>query len=307
MQNTSSILMIRPAAFGFNEETAADNSFQRKITELTKEQLQLSVLREFDAFTESLIKKGIDVTIIEDKADPPKSDALFPNNWFSTLPDGTLSIFPMFAHSRRMEKRDDIIRFLNEKFEVSRFTDWSELEAESFFLEGTGSMVIDHENKIIYACVSQRTHLSALEKFSRANDYNAISFRAADRKGNAIYHTNVILCIGKEFAIVCDECFVDEMEWIAVSQLLRTTNHKIVPISYEQVCAFAGNMLQLRNKKGEQFLVMSKTAYDSLTKKQLTQLQEYNELLPVDIPTIETIGGGSARCMMAEIFLERKP
>ena len=298
--------MIRPAAFGFNEETAADNSFQRKINELSKEQLQLSVLREFDAFAESLLKKGIDVTIIEDKADPPKSDALFPNNWFSTLPDGSLSVFPMFAHSRRLEKRDDIMQLLNENFEVSRFTDWSELEAEGFFLEGTGSMVIDHENKFIYACVSQRTHLSALEKFSRANNYNAISFSAVDKNGNAIYHTNVILCIGKEFAVVCDECFVDEMEWIAVSQLLRTTNHKIVPISYEQVCAFAGNMLQLRNKKGEQFLVMSKTAYDSLTKKQRSQLEEYNELLPVAIPTIETIGGGSARCMMAEIFLKRK-
>jgi len=306
MQNTSTILMVRPAAFGFNEETAADNSFQQKISTLTHDNIQHAVLKEFDGFVEAMLRKGIDVIIIDDTADPPKTDAIFPNNWFLTLPGGSLSVFPMFASSRRPEKRDDILQQLNNEFEVSCFTDWSELEAEGFFLEGTGSMVMDHDNKIIYACLSQRTHLSAIEKFSQINDYRAISFEATDKNGKAIYHTNVMLCIGKDFAVVGDKCFNDEFEWIAVSQLLRSTGHENIPISQKQVSAFAGNMLQVKNNKEEPFLVMSKTAFDSLTKKQRSQLQKFNELLPVNIPTIETIGGGSARCMMAEIFLERK-
>jgi hypothetical protein len=306
MQNTSTILMIRPAAFGFNEETAADNFFQRKITSLTQDKIQQAVLKEFDGFADALLKKGIEVIIIDDTAIPPKSDAIFPNNWFLTLPAGSLSVFPMYAPSRRLEKRDDILQQLNKEFEVTRFTDWSELEADGFFLEGTGSMVMDHDNKIIYACLSQRTHLSAIEKFSQINDYRAISFEAIDNTGKAIYHTNVMLCVGKDFAVIGDKCFTDELEWVAVSQLLRSTGHEIIPISHKQVSAFAGNMLQVKNNKEVPFLVMSKTAYDSLTKKQRLQLQKFNDLLPVSIPTIETIGGGSARCMMAEIFLERK-
>ena len=306
MQTTSTILMVRPAAFGFNEETAADNYFQQKISTLTQNKIQQAVLKEFDGFVEAMLKKGIEVIIIDDTADPPKTDAIFPNNWFLTLPGGSLSVFPMFAPSRRPEKRDDILQRLNNEFDVSRFTDWSELEVEGFYLEGTGSMVMDHNNKIIYACLSQRTHLSAVEKFSQINEYRAISFEATDKNGNVIYHTNVMLCIGQEFAVIGDKCFTDELEWIAVSQLLRSTGHEIIPISQKQVSAFAGNMLQVKNKKDEPFLVMSKTAFDSLTKKQRSRLQEFNELLPVNISTIETIGGGSARCMMAEIFLERK-
>jgi hypothetical protein len=298
--------MIRPAAFGFNEETAADNFFQRKITSLTQDKIQQAVLKEFDGFADALLKKGIEVIIIDDTAIPPKSDAIFPNNWFLTLPAGSLSVFPMYAPSRRLEKRDDILQQLNKEFEVTRFTDWSELEADGFFLEGTGSMVMDHDNKIIYACLSQRTHLPAIEKFSQTNEYRAISFEATDKNGKVIYHTNVMLCIGKEFAVIGDKCFMDELEWIAVSQLLNSTGHEIISISQKQVSAFAGNMLQVKNNKDEPLLVMSKTAYDSLTKKQRYQLQKFNELLPVNIPTIETIGGGSARCMMAEIFLERK-
>ena len=306
MQTTSTILMVRPAAFGFNEETAADNPFQQKISALTHDKIKQTVLREFDGFVNAMLSKGIEVLIIDDTTDPPKTDAIFPNNWFLTLPGGSLSVFPMFAPNRRPEKRDDILQKLTKEFVVSSFTDWSELEAEGFYLEGTGSMVMDHDNKIIYACLSQRTHLSAIEKFSHMNDYRAISFGATDQTGKAIYHTNVMLCIGKDFAVIGDECFTDEIEWIAVSQLLRTSGHSIIPISQKQVRAFAGNMLQVKNNKDEPFLVMSKTAYDSLTKKQRSQLQEFNELLPVNIPTIETIGGGSARCMMAEIFLSRK-
>ena len=276
MQNTSTIIMVRPAAFGFNEQTATDNHFQQKISTLTQDKIQEAVLKEFDGFADAMLRKGIEVIIIDDTADPPKTDAIFPNNWFVTLPGGSLSVFPMFAPSRRLEKRDDILQQLNIEFDVNRFTDWSELEAEGFFLEGTGSMVMDHDNKIIYASLSQRTHLSAIEKFSQINDYRAISFEATDKTGKAIYHTNVMLCIGREFAVIGEKCFTDEFEWIAVSQLLRSTGHEIIPISQKQVSSFAGNMLQVKNKKEERFLVMSKTAHDSLTKKQRSQLQKFN-------------------------------
>lgn len=212
----------------------------------------------------------------------------------------------MLAINRRLEKRDDILKQLTSQFEVNGFTDWSELEAEGLFLEGTGSMVIDHDNKIIYACLSQRTHYSALEKFAHYNQYKAIAFHATDENGTPVYHSNVMLTIGSDFAVICNECFADELEWIAVSQLLRTTGHRIISISQQQVKAFAGNMLQVKNNKGESFLVMSQAAFDCLSTKQRMLLEISCSLLPVKIPTIETLGGGSARCMMAEIFLKKK-
>lgn len=305
-QLTDTVLMIRPAAFGYNEETAGDNSFQQRLPGLSYTQVQQKVLKEFDNMVGQLRKNDIRVIVVDDTAIPVKTDAVFPNNWFNTMPDGSLSVFPMYASNRRPEKRDDILQQLNNQFEVSRFTDWTELETEGFFLESTGSMVIDHDNKIIYACLSQRTHYAALEKFAHFSGYKAISFNAVDELGNPVYHTNVLGCIGKDFAVICDESFTDEMEWIAVSQLLRITGHKIITISQQQVKSFAGNMLPVKNNTGSTFLVMSQTAYDSLTIKQKAVLESVTNLLPASIPTIETIGGGSARCMMAEIFLKKK-
>lgn len=300
------VLMVRPAAFGYNEQTAADNSFQKLLPGISLKELQKKALKEFNAMVEQLRKRSIEVLVFDDTSLPVKTDALFPNNWFNTMPNGNLSVFPMLAISRRLEKRDDILQQLTIQFEVKGFTDWSELEAEGLFLEGTGSMVIDHDNKIIYACLSQRTHYTALEKFAHYNQYKAIAFHATDENGKSIYHTNVMLTIGNDFAVICKECFTDELEWIAVSQLLRTTGHKILTISQQQVNAFAGNMLQVKNNKGESFLVMSQTAFDSLSINQRMLLEISCTLLPVNIPTIETLGGGSARCMMAEIFLKKK-
>ena len=305
MSIAATILMIRPAAFGFNEETAATNFFQTQPS-ISSRQLQQKALEEFDNMVRSLRSHEIDVMLIEDTKEPVKPDAVFPNNWISTLPGGIISVFPMYAMNRRAEKRDDILKWLNENFLVKAVQDWSEFETEGRFLEGTGSMAIDHDNKMIYASVSERTSLPVLEKFATANGYQAIVFIATDKERRPVYHTNVMMTIGDNFAVLCEEAIDEEWELIAVRQLLESTGHDIVPITKEQMHAFAGNMLQVKNKKDEKFLILSQTAFDSLTKEQKQMLEAYAQLLPIAVPTIEKVEGGSVRCMIAEIFLEKK-
>ena len=244
--------------------------------------------------------------VIQDSNEPMKPDAIFPNNWFCSLKQGTLCVFPMYAKSRREEKRDDIINLLTEKYSITDFQDWSEFEAEGRFLEGTGSMLIDQQNKIIYACLSERTEASVLEKFANRNGFNAFTFTATDKEGRKIYHTNVMMCLAEKFSILCEEAIEDETEKIALKQLLLTTGKKIISISREQVAAFAGNMLELYNRNGESILVMSKTAFDSLNADQILEIEKFSKPLPIAVPTIEQVEGGSVRCMMAEIFLWQK-
>ena len=305
MPVASTILMIRPAAFGFNQQTAANNYFQAEPS-ATKEDLQVSALSEFNGMVETLRANNINVIVIDDTADPPKPDAIFPNNWLSTSPTGVVSVFPMYAPNRREEKRDDILQFLAQHYSVNEVQDWSEFEAEGRFLEGTGSMVIDHDNKMIYAAVSERTNLSVLEKFATANKCQAIVFLATDKKGQPIYHTNVMMTLGDEFAIVCEEAIEEEWELIAVRQLLESTGHVIISISREQMHSFAGNMLLVRSRHDKKILVLSQRAYNSLRSEQIQMLEAYAELLPINVPVIENVEGGSVRCMMAEIFLEPK-
>jgi len=297
--------MIRPAAFGFNKETAANNFFQSKPS-VSPELIQQKALQEFNNMVGLLKSHDISVMVIDDTSEPIKPDAIFPNNWITTSPEGIIALFPMYAPNRRAEKREDIIHMLAEKYIVKDLQDWSEFETEGRFLEGTGSMVIDYNNNMIYAAVSERTSLTVLEKFASANGYQAIVFIATDKNGKAVYHTNVVMSLGDEFAILCEEAIEEEWELIAVRQLLESTNHTIIAITRNQMHAFAGNMLQVKNSKGEIFLVMSQTAYDSLKKEQLRMLEAYAQLLPIAVPTIEKVEGGSVRCMMAEIFLERK-
>jgi len=304
-QVATTILMIRPAAFGYNAETAANNVFQSQ-SKLSANDVQQKAEAEFDAFVEALRKKSIEVIVVQDTVDPIKPDAVFPNNWFCTLQDGTLAIFPMYAPNRRIEKRDDMLQILAEQYATRDVEDWSEYEAESLFLEGTGSMIIDHEHKLIYACLSPRTNKAVLEKFAHAHGYRAITFYAKDENGVEVYHTNVIMHLGETYAIICLESITDEIERIAVSQLLISTGHEIIPITLKQVHAYAGNMLQVKNAKGKKFTILSKQANKALTKEQKDILKIHTNLLPIDINTIETIGGGSVRCMMAEIFLEKK-
>ena len=306
MQITNTILMIRPAAFGANEETAASNFFQSTGTKTDPRSVQQAALNEFDNMVELLLKHEINVLVIDDTPTPVKPSAIFPNNWLSTSPEGIVSVFPMYAANRRPEKRDDILKMLAEKFVVQDLQDWSEFEVEGKFLEGTGSMVIDHENKVIYTCYSPRTDISMLEKFSNANKYRAIIFLAIDKSGQPVYHTNVMMTLGEDFAILCEESIEEEWELIAVRQLLESTGHEVIRITKEQMHSFAGNMLQVKNSKGEKLLLMSQTAFDSLTEDQKEELSARSKLLPIPIPVIEKTEGGSVRCMIAEIFLEKR-
>ena len=304
MHPASTILMIRPAAFGFNEETAANNYFQSN-SSISREELQQRALLEFDNMVQTMRSHDIDVMVIEDTKEPSKPSAIFPNNWLSTSPDGLVYMYPMYASSRRLEKRDDILKMLSDKFLVKDVQDWSEFEAEGRFLEGTGSMVIDYDNKMIYAAISERTNISVLEKYANTNGFQAIVFLATDKNNRPVYHTNVMMSLGENFCVLCEEAIDEEWELIAVRQLLESTGHTIIAITREQMHRFAGNMLPVKNNKGEKFLIMSQAAFDSLRKEQKQMLEAFSTLLPVAIPTIEKVEGGSVRCMMAEVFLEK--
>lgn len=302
---TSTILMVRPAAFGFNKETAANNYFQSN-PNIDKSELQQKAVAEFDNMVQILLSHSINVVVIEDSKEPPKPDAIFPNNWLSTSPNGLVCVFPMFAPNRRIEKREAILDQLAKEFIVHDMQDWSEYEVEGRFLEGTGSMIIDYDNKMIYACVSERTSLPVLEKYAVANGFQAIVFLATDKNGMPVYHTNVVMTLGEGFCVLCEEAIDEEWELIAVRQLLESTNHSIIAITREQMHQFAGNMLQVKNNNDEKFLLLSETAYMSLRKEQKQMLEAYATLLPIAVPTIEEVEGGSVRCMMAEIFLEKR-
>lgn len=305
MSIASCILMVRPANFGFNAETAANNYFQNNIQKSQKE-LQGIALKEFDKMVATLRKNNIEVLVINDTENPRKPDAIFPNNWLSTSPNGTVSVFPMYARNRRLEKREDIIDLLTHQYLVSNFQDWSEYEVEGKFLEGTGSMIIDYEHRILYACLSDRTHPGVIEKFASTNQLKAFTFTATDAEKRPIYHTNVMMCLGNKFAVVCEDSIQNEYEKIALQQLLSSTQKEIISISLQQMNSFAGNMLQVKNKDEEIFLIMSQTAYNSLSQQQIKKLSSFNNLLPIAVPTIENVEGGSVRCMMAEIFLDKK-
>jgi hypothetical protein len=301
----STVLMIRPASFGFNAETAANNVFQNSIPTLTQKEIQQKAIGEFDNFIATLRANDIDVIVVEDTPEPQKPDAVFPNNWFCSLPDGTVAVFPMFAANRRIEKRNDLVKMLGSNYKVKDVEDWSKYEAENLFLEGTGSMLIDHDTKIIYACISPRTDNTLLEKFAKEHGYKAVAFHSKDENGKDIYHTNVIMHLGEDYAVVSLDSIQNDAERKTVSEMLVGTGHEIIPITLQQVYAFAGNMLQIKNKKGARITILSTTSYESLMEEQKQILERHTKLLPLDISTIETIGGGSVRCMMAEIFLEK--
>ena len=305
MPLTSTILMVRPAAFGFNEETAANNYFQSS-PDISKEELQQRALTEFDIMVQTLRSHDINVFVIEDTKEPAKPDAIFPNNWLSTSPTGIVTVFPMYAPNRRIEKREEILEQIASSFIIKDLQDWTGYEAEGRFLEGTGSMIIDYENKMIYACVSERTSLLVLEKYAATNNFQAIVFLATDKNGMPVYHTNVMMTLGEDFCVLCEEAIEEEWELIAVRQLLESTNHSIIAITRDQMHSFAGNMLEVKNNKGENILILSQTAFNSLRKEQKQMLEAFSTLLPIAVPTIEEVEGGSVRCMMAEVFLERK-
>ncbi|MBK8465988.1 MAG: amidinotransferase [Chloracidobacterium sp.] len=297
------ILLIRPQNFGYNPETAKSNEFQNKAEDLDENLIKQNALAAFDQFAEALYSKGINIRVFEDTEMPQKDDAIFPNNWVSFHADGTVILYPMCAVNRRSERRMDIIETLGREFHVEKIIDLSHFEKENRFLEGTGSIVFDHANKIAYACLSARTDAGLFNKVSEILGYAPVSFHAVDADGKAIYHTNVMMCIGVGFAVVCLESIENEIKKTAIINSLKNCGLEIIDISFDQMNNFAGNMLAVSGENGKVYLVQSQSAFDSLRNDQIAVLEKYCELLPIPIPTIETLGGGSARCMMAEIFL----
>jgi len=295
--------MVRPARFAFNAETAASNHFQRSLASLTAAEIQQQAFAEFDNVVRQLRAQQVNVLVIDDTPEPPKPDAVFPNNWLSTHPDGRVLLYPLHAPNRRPERRTDILETLSQRFQLREIIDFSGHEAENHFLEGTGSIIFDHRHRLAYACLSPRTDAGLLGEVAGLLGYRPLVFHAHDAQGQAIYHTNVMMCIGAEFVVVCLESIRDEAEQQAVIESLNTTGHEIIPITLTQVACFAGNMLTLQAAAGRELLAMSQSAFDVLTPEQRTTLERYCELLPLPIPTIETIGGSSVRCMLAEVFL----
>lgn len=300
-QSTSNIFMIRPVSFGFNEQTAESNAFQNR--DADQQAVQDKALAEFDRFVKTLEHADVQVTVVNDTPQPHTPDSIFPNNWVSFHGDGTIFLYPMQAENRRLERREDIITGLEDKFKVGHVIDLSRFEADDRFLEGTGSMVLDRENQIAYACLSPRTDKQVLDLFCEQAGYKAISFDAADEHGKAIYHTNVLMCVGSKFAVICADSIPNPHERIVVLDSLKSNQKEVITISFEQMNHFAGNMLEVKNNKGETLIVMSKNAYEALNSQQKTTLEKYGSLVYADINTIETNGGGSARCMMAEVHL----
>lgn len=294
-QTTDTILMVRPCGFAFNEETAANNAFQQR---LDGDVAQRAV-EEFDDYVSMLRSNGITVDVLQDTPQPHTPDSIFPNNCFSTHGDA-LVLYPMFAFNRRLEREK--LKSALEKYDFDRIVDLTAFEEVDRFLEGTGSLVLDRENLIAYACISPRTDASLVEQWADSMGYTPVMFKASDMGGIPIYHTNVMMHIGTGYAVVCLDAVKDDVQRELLSETIHKSGKELVAITLEQMNQFAGNMLQVHNSKGEELLVMSRSALMSLSRMQIETLEKYTRILAPEIPIIETVGGGSARCMIAEIF-----
>lgn len=306
MQTTDTVLMIEPAAFGFNAETAQNNYFQ---INSENAETQTKALQEFNNFVEKLRSKGINVITVIDTLEPHTPDSIFPNNWISMHSDGTVVLYPMCAVNRRWERRNDILEMLQKDFKVNEIVDLSASENEGKFLEGTGSMIFDHDNKLAYGSVSLRLDEKLFREFCEKFGFEPVvfhSYQTANNERLPIYHTNVMMCVADQFVVICLDCIDDETERVKVVNAIVNSGKEIIEISESQMQQFAGNMLQVENSEGKKFLVMSQSAYQSLTPEQISNIEKYSEIIYSDLETIETNGGGSARCMLAEVFLEKK-
>ena len=308
MQTSATVLMIRPANFGFNPETAENNFYQRE-DDRGAEEIRELARKEFDGFVALLRDQGVNVIVVEDSENPAMPDAVFPNNWFSTHPDGKLILYPMFSPVRRLERRKDIVEgLINSGLRVTEILDLSFFEESGQFLEGTGSMVMDHQAKLIYACFSQRTHRVPLDYVGKLLGYKVVGFHAVQEVNGEfgpIYHSNVMMHIGTDLAVVCLDSIRKASEKQRVQESLTKSGKKVIPITLKQKLNFAGNILEVSNDGGERFTVMSQAALDSLSVGQIQSIERHTTIISPSIPTIEKLGGGSARCMMAEIFLSK--
>ena len=307
MQTASTVLMVEPIAFGYNAQTAENNYFQ---VEQKDADIQTKALEEFNNFADKLKSKVINVISVKDTLEPHSPDSIFPNNWVSFHNDGKVVLYPMFAPNRRVERRADILEILKDNgFEITEIEDLSHFENQQKFLEGTGSMIFDHDHKIAYGSVSLRLDEELFRQFCTKFGFRPVVFHSYQNAGGErlpIYHTNVMMCVADKFVVICLECIDDELEREKVQEVIKSTQKEIIEISEDQMQQFAGNMLQVQNEAGEKFLVMSESAYRSLTAQQISAIEKYCEIIYSDLNTIETNGGGSARCMLAEVFLPKK-
>ncbi len=305
-QLASSVLMIRPTRFQSNPQTAASNAFQTESDASPAEQ-QRAALTEFEGLVSILRDAGIDVVVFDDTPGPHTPDSVFPNNWVSFHADGTVVLYPMEAENRRGERRPDIIERLDDElgFQVRNVVDLSHHEADGRFLEGTGSMVLDRANRVAYACLSSRTHLDVLGDFAQRMGYDVVAFEAVDRDGVPIYHTNVLMNVGEKLAVICDAAIPRDDQREAVLERLKSTGHEIVLLDFDQLEAFAGNMLELRAADGVSVMAMSQRAWDSLGAEKRAKLEANGRVVTASIDDIEDSAGGSVRCMLAEIHLPK--
>ena len=306
----NSILMIRPVAFRMNEQTAVNNYYQKVLDGLSSDSVNAKAQEEFDAFVTKLRMVGIDVTVVDDTIEPSTPDSIFPNNWISFHENGDVVLYPMFAENRRLERREDILDILEGKgFQINdEIMDYSSAEDDGFYLEGTGSIVLDRQNGKAYCVLSPRADEELFIEFCEDFDLNPIIFEAfqtVNGERKLIYHTNVMMCVGDSFAVICADCIDDRKERKMVLDSLKSDGKEIILITEDQMNNFAGNMLELQGADQRRYLIMSTSARKSLTKKQITQLEEYTTIVSSSLDTIEACGGGSARCMMAEIFLPK--
>ena len=309
-QSTNSILMIRPVAFRMNEQTAVNNYYQKVIDDLLPATVNAKAKQEFDAFVTKLRAVGVDVIVVDDTIEPNTPDSIFPNNWISFHENGDVALYPMFAENRRQERREELLDILEEKgFIIENIVDYTSAEEDGYFLEGTGSIVLDRANGKAYCALSPRADEELFIEFCEDFDLNPIIFEAfqtVNGERKLIYHTNVMMCLGETYAVICADAIDDKKERKMVLDSLKGDEKEVILITEDQVNNFAGNMLEVKGANDRRYLVMSTSAYKSLTKKQIAQLEEHVTILSSSLDTIEACGGGSARCMMAEIFLPRE-
>lgn len=299
MQSATKLLMVRPVRFGFNEQTADNNTFQKRGYE---SDAQNEALKEFDNYVSMLRECGVEVLTVEDTPSPETPDSIFPNNWLSTHEEGVMVLYPMCAPNRRLERKSHIIEAVKERLKIEELVDFTNWEDKNMFLEGTGSMVLDRINKVVYACRSPRTHEELLEQFCDKFGYDYLLFDASDESGTSIYHTNVMMSVGTEFAVVCLDSIDDLEERVSLIESLEESDREIIEISLEQMNNFAGNMLEVAASDGSSILIMSQRAKESLNPDQIQRLEHYCKIVSPSLTTIENNGGGSARCMVAELF-----
>lgn len=308
-QITNTILMIRPVAFRMNEQTAVNNYYQKALEGVMPSTVNAKAQTEFDAFVEELRRVGVNVIVVEDTINPDTPDSIFPNNWISFHENGDVALYPMFAENRRLERREDILDVLEEKgFVINDIVDYTSAEEDEIYLEGTGSMILDRQNGRAYCALSPRADEELFIEFCEDFDLDPVIFEAyqtVDGQRELIYHTNVMMCVGETFAILCADSIDDKKERAMVISKLKDDGKEIIEITEEQVNSFAGNMLQVEGNEGVRYLVMSRSAKDALKEDQIKRIEKHNAILVAPLDVIEVCGGGSARCMMAEVFLPK--